>query len=144
MADERVVSTKLEQIEQYHSELKEKQQSLTRTDILTNTTEQRAVERMFKNAIQACSDLVQHIATRDFDFAGVASKEAIRVLGQEEVIDEETMNTLVAAVGFRNVLAHEYGRVDYVEVYQTLQSGLEVYDAFSRQIAQWFQQQNST
>lgn len=144
MADERVVSTKLEQIEQYHGELKEKQQSLTRTELLTNTTEQRAVERMFENAIQACSDLAQHIATRDFDFAGVASKEAIRVLGQEEVIDEETMNTLVAAVGFRNVLAHEYGRVDYVEVYQTLQSGLEVYDAFSRQIARWFQQQRST
>ena len=122
MVDERVVSTKLEQIEQYHSELKENQQSLTRTELLTNTTEQRAVERMFKNAIQACSDLAQHIATRDFGFDGVASKEAIRVLGQVEVIDEETMNTLVAAVGFRNVLAHEYGRVDYVEVYQTLQS----------------------
>lgn len=51
---------------------------------------------------------------------------------------------LVAAIGFRNVLAHEYGRVDYVEVYQTLQSGLEVYDAFSRQIAQWFQQHSNT
>lgn len=52
MADERVVSTKLEQIEQYHGELKEKQQSLTRAELLTNTTEQRAVERMFENAIQ--------------------------------------------------------------------------------------------
>ncbi|KZN22655.1 hypothetical protein A4G99_19585 [Haladaptatus sp. R4] len=144
MADERVVSTKLEQIEQYHSELKEKQQSLTRTDLLTNTTEQRAVERMFENAIQACSDLAQHIATHDFDFTGVASKEAIRILGQEGVVDEQTMNTLVAAVGFRNVLAHEYGKVDYAEVYQTLQSGLEVYDAFSRQIAQWFQQHERT
>lgn len=142
MADERVVSTKLKQIEQYHGELKEKQQSLSRTDLLTNTTEQRAVERMFENAIQACSDLAQHIATHDFDFDGAASKEAIRVLGQEEVIDEETMNTLVAAVGFRNVLAHEYGRVDYVEVYETLQTGLSVYDTFSRQVAQWFRTQD--
>ena len=47
------------------------------------------------------------------------------------------MNILVAAVGFRNVLAHEYGKVEYGEVYETLQTGLEVYDAFSRQIAQW-------
>lgn len=144
MADERVVSTKLEQIEQYHGELKEKQQSLARTDLLTNTTEQRAVERMFENAIQACSDLAQHIATHDFDFDGVASKEAVRILGQEEVIDEGTMNTLVAAIGFRNVLAHEYGRVDYGEVYETLQTGLDVYDSFSRQIARWVQQQSST
>ena len=137
MADERVVAKKLEQIEQYHGELKEKQQSLSREDLLTDTTEQRAVERMFENAIQACSDLAQHVATHDFAFEGDASKEAIRLLGQEEVIDENTTNTLIAAVGFRNVLAHEYGKVDYDEVYELLQTGLEVYDAFSRQIAQW-------
>lgn len=142
MADERVVSIKLEQIEQYHGELKAKQQTLSREDLLTNTTEQRAVERMFENAIQACSDLAQHIATRDFNFDGTASKEAIRVLGREEIIDEETMNTLVAAVGFRNVLAHEYGRVDYLEVYETLQTGLAVYNAFSQQVAQWVRNQD--
>lgn len=76
-----------------YSELKAKQGSLSRTDLLTDTTEQRAVERMFENAIQACSDLAQHIATHDFDFDGDTSKEAIRVLGREAVIDEETMNT---------------------------------------------------
>ncbi|MCH7659202.1 MAG: DUF86 domain-containing protein [Euryarchaeota archaeon] len=142
MADERVVSVKLEQIEQYHGELTAKQRSLSRTDLLDNTTEQRAVERMFENAIQACSDLAQRIATHDFEFDGSTSKEAIRVLGRKGVIDEGTMSTLVAAVGFRNVLAHEYGRVDPVEVYETLQTGLEIYDAFSRQVAQWFRDQN--
>jgi uncharacterized protein YutE (UPF0331/DUF86 family) len=97
---------------------------------------------MFENAIQACTDLAQHIATHDFDYDGDASKEAIRILGHEDVIDEETMQTLVAAVGFRNVLAHEYGKVEYDEVYETLQTGLEVYDAFSRQIAQWIRTQD--
>lgn len=138
MADERVVSTKLEQIEQYHSELKEKQQSLSRETLLTETTEQRAVERMFENAIQACADLAQHVATHDFDFDGSASKEAIRVLARADVINEGTMHTLVAAVGFRNVLAHEYGKVDYVAVYETLQTGLAVYNEFSQQVALWF------
>ncbi|WP_135363545.1 HepT-like ribonuclease domain-containing protein [Halosimplex halophilum] len=89
MADERVVSTKLEQIEQYHGELKEKQQTLSRDEFLRDTTEQRAVERMFENAIRASSDLAQHVATQD-------------------------------------------------EVYETLQTGLAVYDSYSRQVAQWF------
>lgn len=39
MVDERVVSTKLEQIEQYHGELKAKQQELSCEEFLTNTTE---------------------------------------------------------------------------------------------------------
>lgn len=137
MVDERIIATKLEQIEQYHGELKAKQQALSQEDLLQETTEQRAVERMFENVIQACADLAQHVATHEFSFEGNTSKGAIRVLGRERVIDEETMNTLIAAVGFRNVLAHEYGKVDYVEVYENLQTGLKVYDAFSQQVAGW-------
>jgi uncharacterized protein YutE (UPF0331/DUF86 family) len=45
------------------------QQSLSRADLVTETTEQRAVERMFENAIQACADLATHIAATDFDFS---------------------------------------------------------------------------
>ncbi|WP_211608553.1 ribonuclease HepT family protein [Haloferax larsenii] len=48
MADERVVSIKLEQIEQSHGELREKQETLSRREFLQSTTEQRAVERMFE------------------------------------------------------------------------------------------------
>ena len=92
---------------------------------------------MFENAIQACSDLAQHIATRDFGYDGSTAKEAVHILSQEGVIDEETATTLVSAIGFRNVLAHEYGHVDAGEVYETLQTGLAVYDAYSRQMATW-------
>jgi len=137
VADERVVSIKLEQIEQYHGELTEKRETLSRSEFLGSTTEQRAVERMFENAIQACSDLAQHVASRDFGYGGSTSKEAVRVLHQEDVIDERTMTTLVAAIGFRNVLAHEYGHIDADEVYETLQTELTVYDSYSRQVAQW-------
>lgn len=137
MVDERVVSVKLGQIEQYHGELKAKQETLSRSEFLSSTTEQRAVERMFENAIQACADLAQHIATREFGFDGTTSKDAIRVLSREKIIDEETAKTLVAAIGFRNVLAHEYGHVDYEEVYETLQTSLSVYDRYSQQVAQW-------
>ena len=140
MADDRVVATQLERIEQYHGELAGKQQSLSHTDLVTGTTEQRAVGRMFENAIQAYADLATHIAATDFDFDGDTSKEAIRILGREGVIDEKTADTLVAAVGFRNVLAHQYGNVDYDEVYENLQTGLDVYDAFSRQVAQWIRE----
>lgn len=142
MADERVVSVKLEQIEQYHSELKAKQESLSRSEFRSNTTEQRAVERMFENVIQACSDLAQHVATHDFAFDGTSTKEAIRVLHREGVIDEATADTLVAAIGFRNVLAHEYGHIDYDEVYESLQTGLTVYNTYSQQVAQWVRETN--
>ncbi len=137
MVDERIVATKLEQIEQYHGELRAKQESLSRSEFLDDTTQQRAVERMFENAIQACADLAQHIATAEFGYDGSSTKGAIEVLSVRDVITDETEATLVQAAGFRNILAHEYGRVDGAEVFEVLQTGLTVYDLFGQQVAQW-------
>lgn len=111
---------------------------------MNETTEQRAVERMFENVIQACADLAQHIATQNFEYGGGTSKEAIRTLSRSGVIDEETAHKLVAAVGFRNVLAHEYGTVEYGRVYDLLQTELGVYDEFGQQVAKWFRDEGTT
>lgn len=141
MADERVVATKLEQIEKYHGELMEKQTSLTRSGFLESVTEQRAVERMFENAIQACSDLAQHVAARDLGYEGSSAKGAVRELERGGVLNAETADKLVEAIGFRNVLAHEYGHVDPAEVFEILQTGLGIYDRFSKEIAEWVRQE---
>ena len=120
-------------------ELGAKREALSRRDFLSSTTERRAVERMFENAIQACADLAQHVASREFGFDGTTSKGAIRVLDREGVIDDGTAETLIVAIGFRNVLAHEYGHVNDEEVYETLQTGLSVYDTYSQQVVRWMQ-----
>jgi uncharacterized protein YutE (UPF0331/DUF86 family) len=142
MADAEVVATKLERIEQYHGELSDKQ-SLPKETFLTNVTQQRAVERMFENAIQACIDLAKHVATEDFDYEGNKSKEAVIILENNDVIDSETAATLTDAVGFRNILAHEYGEVRQVQVYNYLQNELDVYEAFSQQVATWFRERKT-
>lgn len=142
MADPDVVATKLRQIEQYHGELREKQE-LSKETFLADVTERRAVERMFQNVIQACIDLSTHIATTDFERDGDRSRAAVRVLLSEGVIDDETAETLTDAVGFRNVLAHQYGTVRPEQVYTYLQTGLSVYDRFSRDVAAWFENTQS-
>ena len=139
MVDPAVVSRKLRQIEQYHGELREKQ-DLSRDQFLDDVTEQRAVERMFENAIQACVDLAKHVATREFGYRGDSSKEAIERLRENGVVTDDTAETLVDAAGFRNVLAHQYGEIEPDAVYEYLQSELDVYDTFSRELAGWFEQ----
>lgn len=142
MADSEVVATKLRQIEQYHGELRAKQ-ALSKKSFLDDVTERRAVERMFQNVIQACIDLARHVATTEFEYDGERSKEAVRVLVEHDVIDPTTAETLTDAVGFRNVLAHQYGTVDPEQVYTYLQTELAVYEAFSKQVARWFEAEAS-
>ena len=78
------------------------------------------------------------MASRAFEYEDDSAKGAVRVLGRADVLDDETTETLVTAIGFRNVLAHEYGHVDEEAVFETLQGGLDVYDTFSRQVASWY------
>jgi len=59
---------------------------------------------MFEYVIQACSDLSQHIATRDFGYDGSTATEGIRVLYRNGVLDGATMSTLVTTIGFTNFL----------------------------------------
>jgi uncharacterized protein YutE (UPF0331/DUF86 family) len=107
MADPGVVATKLRQIEQYHGELTEKRR-LSEERFRSDVTERRAVERMF-----------------EIEFDGDRSKRAVWVLAEHDVITEETAATLADAVGFRNILAHEYGSVDPDRVYEYLQEELD-------------------
>lgn len=137
MADPAVVATKLQQIEQYHGELQDKQH-LSRETYLESVTEQRAVERMFENAIQSCVDLSKHIATSAFEYEGDSSTEAIEELAVNGVLTASTATKLKDAVGFRNILAHEYGHVDSEAVFRYLQTELSLYEEVSQQIATWF------
>lgn len=137
MAEAPTVSKKLEQIEQYHGELQAKQ-SLSKETFLSEITERRAVERMFENVIQACVDLAKHIATEDYGYEGDASAEAIGILRDNGVISDDVASVMIDAVGFRNILAHEYGDVDPEQVYSYLQEELDVYDDFGQQVAAWF------
>lgn len=142
MADERVVSTKLEQIEQYHGELVAKRETLSRTEFLGNTTEQRASNGCSKMPFRRVP--ISHntsLRTISISVAVHPRRRFVFSVGKRSSTRRRRTRSS-AAVGFRNVLAHEYGRVDYVAVYETIQTGLEIYDAFSQQVAQWFRNQN--
>lgn len=144
MVDERIVSKKLEQIEQYHGELRAKRHSISRDTFLTDITEQRAVERMFENVIQATIDLSKHVATTEFDYDGDRSREAIEILEENDVLEPDTARTVIDAVGFRNILAHEYGSVDPERVFTYLQGELSIYEQFSQEVAIWYDGETSS
>lgn len=95
---------------------------------------------MFENAIQACVDLAKHVASEDFGYHGDGSKEAVAVLADNGVLEADTAATLTDAVGFRNVLAHEYGDVRPELVYDYLQEELTLYESFGQQVARWYEE----
>lgn len=72
----------------------------------------RGVKYTFVTAIEACVDVAQHICAAEGWGPPADNGDAVRLLGDHRVCTPELARSIRQAVGFRNVLVHEYVRVN--------------------------------
>ena len=61
-------------------------------------------------------------------------RDMFRVLHDTRVISEKLYSQLMGASGFRNVLIHEYEKIDKERVYEYLQNNIDQFKEFKRQV----------
>lgn len=96
----------------------------------------RAVKYTFVTAIEAVVDVAQHMAAAEGWGPPDSNADAVRLLGRRGVLDPELGERLARAVGFRNVLVHEYVDVDDRVVVDRLQD-LGDLRAFPSAVVRW-------
>lgn len=72
----------------------------------------RGVKYTFVTAIEGCVDVAQHLCASEGWGPARNNADAMRVLGSHGVLPVQLSARLAAAVGFRNVLVHDYVDVD--------------------------------
>ena len=72
----------------------------------------RAIKYSFITAIEACVDIAQHVCASEGWGPPKDNGDAMRLLGEHGVISAGLAARMRQAVGFRNVLVHEYVDVD--------------------------------
>ena len=72
----------------------------------------RGVKYAFITAIEACIDVAQHVCSSEGWGPPRDNGDAMLVLGRHGVLEPDLSERMRAAVGFRNVLVHQYGDVD--------------------------------
>jgi uncharacterized protein YutE (UPF0331/DUF86 family) len=72
----------------------------------------RGVKYSFVTAIEACVDTAQHLCSSQGWGPPADNGDTMRLLGQHGVLHVEHAEHMRQAVGFRNVLVHEYVRLD--------------------------------
>jgi uncharacterized protein YutE (UPF0331/DUF86 family) len=106
---------------------------------LENKLIRRAVERTLHLAVQVCLDIGQHlIAQRGFRMPE-DNKDVFVVLGDEGVISEDLLPRLVTMAQFRNLIVHDYARIDNQVVFGILKRRLGDLDAFAQAIVLYLQ-----
>jgi uncharacterized protein YutE (UPF0331/DUF86 family) len=96
----------------------------------------RGVKYTFVTAIEACIDIAQHICAAEGWGPPQDNGDAIALLGARGVLDPALTVRIRQAVGFRNVLVHEYIRVDDQIVLTRLRDPSDL-EQFAAQVAAW-------
>ena len=105
------INDKIRKIEDYLSELEEimpKNFHEYKTDLKTKA----ACERYFEKIIEAVVDLAFLIIKDKGYKIPEEDKEAFDILANEKMITQKLSIRLKEAKGMRNIIAHEYGKID--------------------------------
>lgn len=93
-------------------------------------------------ALQASIDIATGIVVMKTSKRPETYRETFYLLGMYAIVPEELAQELSKLAGFRNLLVHEYTRLDLKQVYRVLQNNWQTMDTF-RIIARDFIRENT-
>jgi uncharacterized protein YutE (UPF0331/DUF86 family) len=91
---------------------------------------QRIVERTLHLAIEAAMDVADHIVADRRLRVPQTGAETFEVLGGAEILSPVLAEALSRMVGFRNILVHDYARLDQAIVLRVLRTDLQDLERF--------------
>ena len=133
---EESIRERLKRLEEVIARL-EKYRGQTLDEFIQDEEKQWLVERGFILAVECLSDIAGHILSGKFSLQPADHEDAIRKLESKGVISQGAAKKLRGLGGFRNILVHEYLRIDPARVHDYLQKELDSFHDFIGEIYSW-------
>jgi uncharacterized protein YutE (UPF0331/DUF86 family) len=136
MPDMEVIESKLIFLREYLNDLKE-YETITLIQYRKSKKDQRFVERTLHLACECCLDIAAHIISRKGLREPRDNKDLFNVLFENGVISEPVSNVMIKMAKFRNIIVHDYARIDSEVMVGILRKNLNDLKSFSREILQY-------
>ena len=131
--NKRVLAAKCSAIEHHLARIIEKRQMDLHV-LLTDLDLQESILFNFQMAIQNCIDIAAHVVSEEeFGIPGSAN-ELFYLLEENAIIDPGLTEKMVQAMGFRNLIVHEYGKLDLGIVHRAAWESVEDLREFMRAV----------
>jgi uncharacterized protein YutE (UPF0331/DUF86 family) len=137
MVDRSVVLRKISRIRHYLSRIKE-HSHIPLLEFLNDLNTQDIILHNLQLAIQGCIDLGSHIVSDEGWGIPGSFSEIFYLLEEKGVIPHELTEKLVAMAGFRNMIIHEYEKVDLKIVHEILNKDLPDIENFVLKVIDFF------
>lgn len=117
-------------------------------DLKPHVTENRELQEHshyeIERQVQLSVDISVALGRRMFFLKGLpvpdTSREVFIALGQRRLISKALAKQMASTVGLRNLLVHEYGKIDYSMFFGGLRSGFKAFVRFSKTVNKFLDQ----
>ncbi|MBS3949255.1 MAG: DUF86 domain-containing protein [Peptococcaceae bacterium] len=134
MVEKAVVTRLLVQLEEYLRDLDEVKLRYSLQDYKENKIIRRYTERTLQVAIEACLDLASHIISYSGFREPLDNKDCFQVLLENKLIPVELAEILKRMAQFRNVVVHDYIRINPEIVYSIVQENIPDIVSFAQMV----------
>jgi len=133
MIDKNLILAKAGRVDDYLRRIREKR-SVAIDEFLRSMDRQESILFNLQMAIQGCIDIAAHIISDEELGVAGSTNEMFYILQENGYLPPELTEKMVAAVGFRNLIVHEYGNVDLKKVFDIACEDIEDLDLYLKTI----------
>ena len=143
MVDKKFIKRKLELIQNQMVDL-EKLSKYTFEEIISDFLKQNTLERVLEKIVMRAIDINQHLIAELGGKETESPKEYIETflrLAELEIYPKEFAKEICKSAGTRNILVHEYDKVDYSRIYSSVADCLKDYQKYCEHITKFLEKE---
>jgi uncharacterized protein YutE (UPF0331/DUF86 family) len=129
-----VIENKISSVKKYLRIL-ERYKRCSQDEIVNDIDKKGAVERYLYLAVQASIDLAESVIAYKNLRRPSTMSDSFYILQEDGIISIELTEKMVKMTGFRNIIAHDYEKLNYAIVYDVLQNRLIDIEDFLNRIS---------
>jgi len=143
MVDTILVLRKLSELDEYYKQIKE-YEKLSVVQYSEDWKIQRIIERTLQMMIETCVDIAGHIlADKEYRVAKSYS-DTFKVLKEEKILDDRLFKALEKMAKFRNIVVHNYDKVDAEIVVGILKKDLKDFIGYKDSIIRFLKSETES
>lgn len=129
MVDRPLILRKLSELDKYSKQLGEFA-NISLEDYSGNWKVQRIIERTLQMMIEMCADIANHIISDKGYRVPKSYVDTFKVLYENSIINNDLSGAMAKIAKFRNIVVHQYDKVDEAIVIDILKKHIKDFTAY--------------
>jgi uncharacterized protein YutE (UPF0331/DUF86 family) len=133
MVDKTLILRKLAKLDEYLGQIRE-YANVSMEEYQENWKTQRIIDRTLQIMIETCLDVAGHIISDEEFRVPETYADMFKILAENQIVEKTQLDSLQKMAKFRNIVVHDYEKIDPAIVFGILMKNLEDFDRFKRSI----------